>query len=86
MTMLTKIGNSQGVRIPKPLIRQAHLEDAEIEFVVVEDGLLLKPVGVKRRQKWAENIDAVLSKSGEEADEGLLDEFLNDSDLEVWEW
>ena len=25
MTMLTKIGNSQGIRIPKPLIQQAHL-------------------------------------------------------------
>jgi len=25
MTMLTKIGNSQGIRIPKPLIQQAYL-------------------------------------------------------------
>ena len=30
--MVTRIGNSQGIRIPKPLIQQAHLENANLEL------------------------------------------------------
>jgi len=40
MTMLTRIGNSQGIRIPKPLIAQAHLANVELDFEVLENGLL----------------------------------------------
>jgi len=38
--MLTRIGNSQGIRIPKPLIAQAHLANVELDFEVLENGLL----------------------------------------------
>jgi antitoxin MazE len=48
MTMLIKIGNSQGVRIPKAIIKQAHLENAPLEFEVTAQGLLLKPVQKNR--------------------------------------
>ena len=85
MTTLTKIGNSQGVRIPKPIIKQANLENAEIEFVVVKEGLLLKPVK-KIRQNWEESIKKTLSKNRNNKDEALLDDLLNDDDLETWEW
>jgi antitoxin MazE len=34
-TRLVKIGNSRGVRIPKPLLEQAGLED-EVELTVVD--------------------------------------------------
>lgn len=40
---LVKIGNSQGVRIPKTLVDQAGLT-GEIEFTVLPDGLLISPV------------------------------------------
>jgi len=86
MTTLVKIGNSKGVRIPKPLIRQTGLEDADIEFVVVEEGLLLKPVKRNARKEWADNIDAVLSRANGEGDDGLIRDFLNDDDLPDWEW
>ena len=32
MTTLIKIRNSQGIRIPKPLIPQAHLENVSLEL------------------------------------------------------
>ena len=86
MTMLIKIGNSQGIRIPKPIIKQARLEDTEIEFEVREEGLLLKPVRQKPRQNWQQQIEETLSKIRERKDEGVLEEFLNDDDLEAWEW
>ncbi len=82
MTMLTKIGNSQGVRIPKPIIKQAKLENIEIEFEVVKDGLLLKPVKKVIRENWEDNIKDTLSKNKDKKDDGVLREFLNDNDLD----
>jgi antitoxin MazE len=84
MTMLTKIGNSQGIRIPKPIIKQAKLENSEIEFEITKDGLLLKPVRKVSRKDWEKNIKEVLSKHTQE-DEAILQEWL-DEELDEWEW
>jgi len=84
MTMLTKIGNSQGVRIPKPLIKQAKLENCEIEFELTKEGLLLKPVKNNPRKGWEENIKNILSKNNSK-DEAILDDWLNE-ELDEWEW
>jgi len=86
MTMLTKIGNSQGIRIPKPLIQQAHLENTNLELEVLENGLLIKPVNNSKRENWAKNIEEVVSKHKGLEDEGLLEDLLNDNDLEEYEW
>lgn len=86
MTILTKIGNSQGIRIPKALIKEAHLENVEIDLEVVENGLLLKPIKKNIRENWEENIKQVLEKNKNKKDEGILEDFLNDSDLEDYEW
>ncbi len=86
MTMLTKIGNSQGIRIPKPIIKQANLENIEIEFEVVKDGLLLKPVKKIVRENWENNIKNTLSKNKDKKDKAVLSDFLNDDDLDDWEW
>jgi antitoxin MazE len=85
MSMLINIGNSQGVRIPKPIIKQAHLADVELEFVVIKDGLLIKPIETPSREVWAKNIQAILKQQNRE-DEALLEEMLNDSDLEDLQW
>ena len=84
MTMLTKIGNSQGIRIPKPIIEQANLQNSEIEFEITKDGLLLKPVRKIVRKDWDKNIKKLLSNK--QNDEAVLENMLDDSDLEEWEW
>ncbi|MEA1917248.1 MAG: AbrB/MazE/SpoVT family DNA-binding domain-containing protein [Campylobacterota bacterium] len=86
MTMLTKIGNSQGIRIPKPFILQAHLENVNLELEVVENGLLIKPIRGTRRDTWRQNIEKVISSHAGLEDEGLLEDLLNDNDLEEYEW
>jgi antitoxin MazE len=43
MAKIIKIGNSQGIRIPKPIISLAKLEDQELEFVVLDCGLMITP-------------------------------------------
>ncbi|WP_297485131.1 AbrB/MazE/SpoVT family DNA-binding domain-containing protein [Sulfurimonas sp.] len=86
MTTLIKIGNSQGIRIPKPLIEQAHLEDVNLELEVLENGLLIKPVNNISRETWKENIKKVIIENKGLQDEALLEDFLNDNDLEDWQW
>ncbi|QKF78111.1 AbrB/MazE/SpoVT family DNA-binding domain-containing protein [Arcobacter defluvii] len=86
MTMLTKIGNSQGIRIPKALIKEAQLENVEIDLEVVENGLLLKPVKKTAREDWGKSIKKVIEKNKNKKDDGILEDFLNDSDLEDYEW
>ncbi|MDD5211986.1 MAG: AbrB/MazE/SpoVT family DNA-binding domain-containing protein [Sulfuricurvum sp.] len=82
MTMLIKIGNSQGVRIPKAIIKQAHLENSPLEFEVTAQGLLLKPTQKKPREGWAEAFKQ-MAASGDDA--LLIDDSL-DLDFEGWEW
>ena len=41
MAKIIQIGNSQGIRIPKPIIALAELEDKELEFLVMDSGLLI---------------------------------------------
>ena len=43
MAKIIQIGNSQGIRIPKPLISLANLEGKELEYVVMDSGLLITP-------------------------------------------
>ena len=57
MAKIIQIGNSQGIRIPKPLIALANLEGKELEYVVMDSGLLITPEK-KVRVGWEiNNID-----------------------------
>ena len=56
MAKIIQIGNSQGIRIPKPLIALANLEDKELEYVVMDSGLLITPEK-KVRVGWEIDID-----------------------------
>ena len=54
MAKIIQIGNSQGIRIPKPIIELANLGDKELEFVVMDSGLLITPEK-KVRVDWGSN-------------------------------
>ena len=56
MAKIIQIGNSQGIRIPKPIILLANLEEKELEFVVMDSGLLITPEK-KVRVGWETDID-----------------------------
>ena len=56
MAKIIQIGNSQGIRIPKPLIAIANLEGKELEYVVMDSGLLITPQK-KVRVGWENDID-----------------------------
>jgi len=80
---LVKIGNSQGIRIPKPLVEQAQLEGKELKLQLVSDGLLISPVK-ETREGWKEDIEQAIAAQGHEViDVEWLDlPLASDDDLE----
>ena len=82
-TKIVKIGNSRGIRIPKPLITQAGIEE-EVEISLEENRLVIMPVD-RPRSGWAEAFRAMASRG----DDALLDDVgaLGTSwDDKEWEW
>lgn len=80
-TRLVRIGNSRGVRIPKPLIEQAKLGE-EVELRVVESGLLVEAAR-RSRSNWAD----AARQLHERGEDGLLDESCSTQfDETEWEW
>jgi antitoxin MazE len=83
MAHLVKIGNSQGIRIPKPLIQQAHLEGKELDIQVVNQGILVTP-SKKPREGWKKAIETILANKGSPTTDGewLGATLTSDDDLE----
>jgi len=83
MARLIRIGNSQGIRIAKPLVEQAELDRHELELVLVDDGLLIRPIRPVR-SGWKDAFREMKAQSG---DAPLLDEEApNRFDEDEWAW
>lgn len=80
-TRLVKIGNSPGIRLPKPVIEEAGLGE-DVELRVVETGLLIERAR-QPREGWA-GASAQIRVRGED---GLINEpSPTDFDASDWEW
>ena len=78
---LIRIGNSRGIRIPKPLIEQCGFGD-EVELRVDKECLIISPER-PARQGWEERFCAAGSAA---QDEVLLDAGASDFDRKEWQW
>ncbi len=83
MAYLVKIGNSQGIRIPKPLVEQAHLEGKELQLQVVNGGLFIAPIKTTR-QGWKKSIEEIITPQGTEVidQQWLNADLIADDELE----
>lgn len=63
---LHRIGNSQGVIIPKPVLAQVGLTDGEFEMTIERDAIVLRKPRKKPRAGWAEQSKA-LAAAGDDA-------------------
>ena len=80
-TKIVRIGNSRGVRIPKPLLEQAGLED-EVELRLVDSGIVIEST-TRPRVGWSDAA-RTLHERGED---GLLDEpTATEFDEAEWMW
>ncbi len=66
-TQVVKIGNSRGIRIPKPIIDQTRLGN-EVEIAVQRGTIVIRPLS-RPRSGWAEQFRAM----AEQRDDTLLD-------------
>jgi antitoxin MazE len=80
---LIRIGNSQGVRIPKPLLEQTKLRD-EVEIEVQDDCLVIRAAG-NPRAGWDEAF-AAMARQGDDALLDSKDLVPTRWDEEEWEW
>ena len=80
---IIKIGNSQGLRIPRMVLEQLDLKD-EVELEIQDKQLIIRPLRTRRRG-WEEQFQAMAAAG----DDQLLDEeipSLSTWDEEEWEW
>ena len=85
MAYLISIGNSKGVRLPKNLIAEAKLEEKELEFKVVPEGLLIHPVS-KAREGWKEQFESMSNQPLSAKEQEWLESDLSSSTEEGWTW
>ena len=80
---IVRIGNSKGIRIPKPLLEQSGIED-EVELEIEHGRIIIRAVSHPRRG-WEE----AARKMAARGEDVLIDgAFLphSDWDEEEWEW
>jgi antitoxin MazE len=80
-THIIRIGNSRGVRIPKPLLEQAGLTGA-VQLHAEKDRIVIRS-DREPRQGWKEAFAAVAGRYQKEA---LLGEITNAFDGNEWAW
>jgi len=83
-TKIIRIGNSQGVRIPKPLIEESGITE-EIEMILRDNEIVLRSAETTRK-----NWEASFEKMAERDDDILLDqseaEIPSEWDEAEWTW
>ena len=80
---VVRIGNSQGIRIPKPLLEQTGIMD-DVELEVEKNQIIIRPVP-NPREGW----DNAFKTMAQKGDDTLIygDENISHSwDEEEWQW
>ncbi|MCI1013673.1 MULTISPECIES: AbrB/MazE/SpoVT family DNA-binding domain-containing protein [Herbaspirillum] len=80
-TSIRKMGNSQGVLIPKPfLAKMGMLVDEDIDIDIEDDKIVIRKLEKRPREGWAEASQKIAAAQ----DDGLVwPEFGNDGDKEL---
>ena len=66
-TAIRKMGNSQGVLIPKPFLLQTGLDIGEVEIEVENDAIVIRKPKKKSREGWAQACQKIAANNAEQA-------------------
>lgn len=80
---IIRIGNSQGIRIPKVLLEQSHL-GTEVELEVEDEKIVIRSAS-RPRQDWGDKFRLMAVRG----DDRMIDEDLSiqkEWDKDEWEW
>jgi len=80
-TDIIKIGNSRGIRLPKSVLDQCHIEK-EVNMEIKNDNIILKPINTQPRKNW----NKYFVKMSINKDDTLLIPDKIDIDHRDWEW
>jgi antitoxin MazE len=80
---IVKIGNSQGIRIPKPLLDQTGIKD-EVELEVDKARIIIRPLSTTR-SSW-ENAFKGMADNGDDALINGNETISHSWDDEEWQW
>ena len=81
-TLIRKMGNSQGVLIPKPFLAQTGMDVGEVDIEIESDAIVIRKPEKKARHGWADASKAIAAAGD---DRLVWPEFTNEGDKElVW--
>ena len=81
-TVIRKMGNSQGVLIPKPFLTQIGMEIGEVDIEIENSAIVIRKLEKKAREGWAESSKEIAAAGD---DKLVMPEFANEYDKElVW--
>ena len=83
-TRLIRVGNSQGIVLPKKLLQQYHLSGA-VDLRPTPEGLLIVPVARPAREGWEAQMQAAQA-AGQEPEGELLEGFSDSFENTEWQW
>ena len=81
---IRRIGNSQGIILPRPLLQQAGIEH-EIDMEVIDGAIVLRPAKSNPRAGWENQFQQAI-EAGYKPDNDLFDGVSNDFDQTEWQW
>lgn len=80
---IVKIGNSRGIRIPKPVFEQCGFTN-EVELEVENHRLVVRPISAPRAN-WEESF-RLMAKKRDDVVQSEYESMPNDWDKTEWEW
>ncbi len=79
-TFIRKMGNSQGVLIPKPFLAQTGMDVGEVEIEIESNAIVIRKPQKKTRQGWSDASKAVAAAGD---DKLIWPEFANEGDKDI---
>ncbi|RCR66766.1 AbrB/MazE/SpoVT family DNA-binding domain-containing protein [Larkinella punicea] len=84
LQVIRKIGNSQGILLPRTVLQQAGIEGA-VDIEITEGALILRAVKKHPRDGWEQVFDEAI-KAGDQPEGDLFDGTPNQFDQTEWTW
>ena len=81
---IRKIGNSQGILLPRVLLQQAGIGTA-VDVEIAEGGLILRPVKKHPRESWDDQFAKAINDKNQ-PDDDLFAGIENEFDQNEWTW
>ncbi|ADB41422.1 AbrB/MazE/SpoVT family DNA-binding domain-containing protein [Spirosoma linguale] len=81
---LRRIGNSQGIILPRPMLQQVGI-DKEVDIEVVDGAIILRPAKQHPRDGWDESF-AKATEAGYTPDDDLFEGMSSAFDQTEWQW